>query len=208
MGAALTKSRRFEPGTTGWSAEDFDDPEFVSQWEAGRYEIVEGVLTKMSPPDYFGNRRLQWLTRLIERHLDATGTPGSFAQDVDVILSNGRIVRADAVFMTPRDEQARKDAVTAVPAGKEQSRRLRVPPTLIIESVSEGHESHDRRTKRRWYAEFRVPHYWIIDTEHRCIECLVLDGGEYRLEQSLSGDAELRPLLFPGLAIPLKQVWV
>ena len=208
MSDAVTRPRPFEPGTTGWSADDFSDPEFVHQWDAGRYEIVEGVLTKMPPPEYFGNKRLGWLIRLIERHLDATGHPGSFAEDVDVVLSGGRVVRADAVFMTPEDERANDEAVAAAAVGKELSKRLRVPPTLIIESVSEGHESHDRRTKRRWYAEFEVPNYWILDTDHCRIECLVLEGAGYRVEQSLSGDAELRSSLFPELVVPLRQVWV
>jgi Uma2 family endonuclease len=206
MSEAVTKSRPFEPGTTGWSADDFNDPEFVRQWDAGRYEIVEGVLTKMSPPAWFANKRLQMLTRMIERHLDANGAPGAFGQDIDLILSNGRVVRADAVFLTPQDERAQEEAAAST-VGKEQSKRLLVPPTLIIESVSEGHESHDRRTKRRWYAEFQVPHYWIVDTDNCWIECLVLEGGAYRVEQSLSGDAELKPSLFPGLVVRLKQVW-
>lgn len=47
-----TSSRPFEPGTTGWTVHDLDDPEIERQWFEGRYEIVEGVLTKM-PPAYF-----------------------------------------------------------------------------------------------------------------------------------------------------------
>lgn len=52
MSRAATSSRPFEPGTTGWTVHDLDDPEIERQWFQGRYEIVEGVLTKI-PPAYF-----------------------------------------------------------------------------------------------------------------------------------------------------------
>ena len=44
-----TTSRKFRPGTTGWTAGDLDDPAIEATWERGRYEIVEGVLTKLPP---------------------------------------------------------------------------------------------------------------------------------------------------------------
>jgi hypothetical protein len=41
--------KTFEPGTTGWSIDYLDDPEFEPRWCEGRYEISDGVLTKMPP---------------------------------------------------------------------------------------------------------------------------------------------------------------
>src|SRR4051794_28272913 len=45
----LAEPKTFEPGTTGWSIDDLDDPEFEARWCAGRYEISDGVLTTMPP---------------------------------------------------------------------------------------------------------------------------------------------------------------
>jgi Uma2 family endonuclease len=206
MAEIVTPSRPLEPGTTGWSAANLADPEFAFQWDEGRFEIVEGVLTKMPPPMYFGNKRLHKLIKLLDNHLDKSGQEGSIAQDVDVILLETRVIRADAVFLTPQDEE-RQRRINATMGVSEEEGRLRVAPTLIIQSVSRGHELHDRRTKRLWYAEAGVAHYWIFDVYQQSLECLILDKGSYRIDQSGQGPAELRPTLFPGLTLQLSQIW-
>jgi len=40
------RRRKFEVGTTGWTADDLDDERIERHWESGRYEIVEGVLNE------------------------------------------------------------------------------------------------------------------------------------------------------------------
>ena len=49
VGAKPAK-KRFVAGTLGWTADDLDDPRIERLWDQGRYEIVEGVLTQMPPP--------------------------------------------------------------------------------------------------------------------------------------------------------------
>jgi Uma2 family endonuclease len=85
--------------------------------------------------------------------------------------------------------------------------RLLVPPTLVIESISMGHADHDRETKRRWYAEFGVPNYWLLDAYEQTLECLKLDRTDYAVDCAGRGESELRPSSFPGLLIPLRTVW-
>lgn len=46
--AGSKADKPFEPGTTGWTAADLDDPRIEREWFRGRYEIVEGVLTLLS----------------------------------------------------------------------------------------------------------------------------------------------------------------
>ena len=58
--------------------------------------------------------------------------------------------------------------------------RLRVPPTLVIENISKGHESEDRVVKRRYYEEAAIPNYWMLDVYARSLECLVLKRGNMR----------------------------
>jgi Uma2 family endonuclease len=206
MSDVITPSRPLEPGTTGWSAANFADPNFAFQWDEGRYEIVEGVLTKMPPPMYFGSKRLLRLISIIMRHMEESGHAGAFALDVDIILRETRVVRADAVFLTPQDEDHQRQ-INADLGIREEEGRLRIPPTLIIESTSRGHEPHERRTKRQWYAEAGVAHYWIFDTQQQSLECLVLEKNAYRVDQANKGADELRPSLFPGLILPLAEIW-
>ena len=214
MPRGATTSKPFKPGTTGWGASDLDDPEVEAKWFQGRYEIIEGVLSEMPAAYFSSSNSLYELQLRISLHQRASGIHGKFANDVDIVLDEPRVVRVDAAWMTPQDQVKQSAAVAAAPppaapGGPRDPKRTRilVPPTLIIESLSPGHESHDRRTKRKWYAEFGVPNYWLFDPFARSLECLVLEKDAYRTEQHAKGDGELRPSLFPGLVVPLAQVW-
>jgi Uma2 family endonuclease len=84
--------------------------------------------------------------------------------------------------------------------------RWLVPPTLIIESISLGHEAHDEETKLRWYEQLGAPNYWLLNGYAKTLRCLVLENGKYRIDQEGRDEAELRPSLFPGLVLPLKDL--
>jgi hypothetical protein len=201
--------REFIPGTTGWTVDDLDDPEIERLWVAGRYEIVEGVLTLMPAAYYDGGFALKRLVRMVDDHALTLGLGDGFSTEVDLILNKRRLPVVDAVFLSPDDRTKQKAAHAAT--GKRKTLkygRILIPPTLIIESISPGHEAHDRVTKRRWYAEAKVPNYWLLDAMQRSLECLVLDGNDYRVDQSGQESAELRPSMFPGLVIPLARLWV
>lgn len=202
-----TSSKLFEPGTTGWTAGDLDDPVIEQQWFNGRYEIVEGVLTKMPAAYFAGGDSLQALIIAVTDHVRLHGPKGRFATEVDIVVEEPRVAVADAVFLTAEQRKLQNEASRR--AGKRDERRTRIliPPMLIIESVSPGHELHDQRTKRFWYAEFGVANYWILDAYQKTLECLVLEGNEYRVDQKGAADAEIKPAIFPGLTIPLRDLW-
>ena len=145
--------------------------------------------------------------KLVDRHLEAEGIKGKFATEVDIVIDEFRVARADAVLLLPED--ARRQKQTARAAGRRDVKRTRilVPPTLVIESASPGHEEHDKRVKKRWYAEFGVPNYWIVDAFTRTIECLRRKGGRYVSDLKGKDRQVIRPGAFEGLAIPLAQVW-
>jgi Putative restriction endonuclease len=200
--------RELAVGTTGWTAEDLDDPVVERFWLAGRYEIVEGVLTQVAAAAYLdGTGSLTKLVSILSNHIDATGLGGMIAQETDVVLESMRVPRVDAVYLTA-DALRAQEAINAKsrrPRGKYG--RVRVVPTLAIESVSPGHEAHDRKTKRRWYAEAGVHHYWLLDAFGKSLECLVLRGQSYQTELLGRDGDELRPSLFPGLVIRVSQLW-
>lgn len=200
--------REFVPGTTGWSVDDLDDPEIERLWSQGRYEIVEGVLTQMAAALFDGGSALQELLFLLRQHIEAKGIGGRLATEVDLVLGKRRLPIVDAVFLSTDDLQKQKAAHAATGKRKQvKYGRILVPPTLVIESVSLGHESHDRETKRGWYAEAQIPNYWLFDGQERTLECLVLAGNAYRLDQSGRDSDEVFPSAFPGLAIPLARLW-
>ena len=185
-----------------------DDPQIERQWENAHYEIIEGVLTEMAPAYYDGGVALANLEFLILDFVKRTKLGGHFAHEVDFILASKRLVKPDSVFMTPEDERRQKKANAKLAKPRMIYGRLLLPPTLCIESVSLGHEAHDRETKRAWYAEFSVPNYWLLDAHERTLECLVLKGSSYRVDQAGQFKDLLRPSLFPGLVIKLAHIWL
>ena len=207
MARAATSSKPFKAGTTGWTAADLDDPRIEGKWLRGSYEIIEGVLTR-TPPAYFtGSAASHKLAYRLTAHLESQGLPAELGPEVDIVIDDTRVLKADYAYLTPRDLRRQSDASRA--AGKPDPRRARiyVPPTLIIESVSPGHEQHDERTKRKWYAEFGVPNYWLLNAFDRTLRCLVLEAGAYREDASGREADEVRPSAFPGLVIPLRDIW-
>ncbi|MEX2214252.1 MAG: Uma2 family endonuclease [Phycisphaeraceae bacterium] len=207
----LPELRPFEPGTTGWSADDLNDPEIEKLWESGHYEIVEGVLTTMAAAYFQGGSALYRVIRQFDSFRDAHGIKGDFGFEADLIVSARRVARVDAAFLTPDDMERQRLANLNHPRwGRKKLKygRLLVPPTLIIESISLGHESHDRETKRGWFAEFGVPHYWIVDSFEHTLDCLTLREGKYEIDQSGRENDVLKPTLFTGLEIQLAKLWL
>jgi Uma2 family endonuclease len=207
MPATTAPSKAFTPGTTGWAASDLDDPRIEAKWMRGSYEIVDGVLTTMPPAYFAGGKALFNLMIAVREHQTRQGVKGDFSIEVDIVVDEERVAKADAVWMTPTEQK--RQAQASHRAGKPDPERARilVPPSLIIESVSPGHEAHDRKTKRRWYAEFGVPHYWLLDGYARTLECLSLERGRYRVDASGKQAQLIRPRMMSGLAIRLASVW-
>jgi Uma2 family endonuclease len=187
--------------------DDLRDPHIAPLWEAGHYEIVEGVLTVMPPAYFDASHAVGRLVRVVEQHLERTGTPGEFSYEVDLVISPQRVARVDVVFTTPQDLTRQREVNAESGEPELTYGRLLVPPTLIVECVSKGHERHDRVTKRRWYEEFGVPNYWVFDAYQRRLECLMMRSGRYEVDVVGQGDDELRPQLFGGLILPLARLW-
>jgi Uma2 family endonuclease len=201
--------KRFVPGTTGWSEDDLDEPRIEARWERGGYEIVEGVLARTPAAYLQESLPLGRLVRQVERHLETNRLPGEFAFGVDLVVDPIRVARVDALLLTP--EQIRKQA--QIEARRKRPRpisygRLRVAPQLIIESISIGHELHDRQTKLGWYRTFGLSHYWLLDPFRRTLDCLRLEGNDYVIDAAAAESAELTPTLFARLVLRLGEIWV
>ena len=192
----------------GWSAADLEDQAVYHLYAEGRYEIHNGVLVKMPASLFYSGAAASGLTYVIRPYLKARALAPIFAPEVDIEVEPDRVVRSDYVGVWG-DDRAKFDALTFPPPRTHWSEHiLTIPPTLVIGAVSQGHERHDRQTKRRWYADLGVRHYWIVDGLRRTLDCLLLEGIAYR-DEVAGHDAEVvSPPSLSGLAIPLADVWV
>src|SRR5690348_9893864 len=105
MKDSISTSREFSPGVIGWTARDLEDPQIEQHWVEGGYEIVSGVLA-IRPPGFFaGARALVELLFVLKSHLNQVGISDDFGSGVDMILDEDCVVVADAVWMTPADQE-------------------------------------------------------------------------------------------------------
>lgn len=209
MSMVADEERVFKIGTLGWTADDLDDPKFERLWEQGRYEIIEGVLTEMPPAQFDSSASFVRLITRLQQHVDENNLGGSLAVETDIIVDLRKVAVADGVYLTAEklDQQAALYAKKPNRKAGVRFGRLLVPPTLVIESVSLGHETHDRETKFKWYADMGVSHYWLFYGHRRLLECYALDKGNFRLEVAGQGNQQISPSVFAGLKIDLGRLW-
>lgn len=196
-----------QPGTMGWTLNDLSDPAIRLLWDQGRYEILDGVLTVMPPAYFRGGSVADNLKFLLRTYFISVKIPAAFSGEVDIAISSERVVRADGVVICG-DDLRKFDALKFDPPRTDwRDHELILPPTIVIESVCQGHEAHDHVTKRKWYAEFKIPNYWIVDGTRRTLECLRLDRDRFVVDVAGKQNDILSPSAFPGLTIALSDVW-
>ena len=159
------------------------------------YELHDGALSVTPAPGTRQQRVSSALNSVLKRHVTARGLGEVLYAPVDVILADSTIVQPDLVYL----DSTRAHLVS--------ERGIEGPPTLVVEILSPHTTSIDRSTKRRLYAWFGVPHYWIVDPESRTIEAYALVEREYELVARASGDAPASLPPFPDLALVPESLW-
>jgi Uma2 family endonuclease len=84
-------------------------------------------------------------------------------------------------------------------------------PDLVVEILSPGTRRRDKGRKRAIYDREGVREYWIVDPESRSITALRRPRADAGLSDvttlTLDAGATLDSPLFPGLRIPLRDVF-
>lgn len=163
--------------------------------DGNRYEILDGdlfVTPAPSPQHQLVSRNLQFTIHQFARE---HGLGEIFAAPIDLILAATTVAQPDLVFVS----QERRAIVT--------NRGIEGAPDLVVEILSSTTTKTDRTTKARLYARYGIRHYWILDPESRNLEAYELSGNAYHLASTLTGESTFSPSLFPGLTIPLADVW-
>ncbi len=80
-------------------------------------------------------------------------------------------------------------------------------PDLVVEILSPSTQARDRGVKMKRYAAAGVPHYWILVPRERALEAYVLGEQGYELTGVYGPGSTFRPELFPGLEVPVDELW-
>jgi Uma2 family endonuclease len=160
-----------------------------------RYEILDGELFVTPAPSSRHQQVSINLAFLLVQHVRARHLGRILDAPIDVIFEPTTVAQPDIVFI-----RTERDAIVA-------DRGIEGSPDLVVEILSPSSVRQDRITKAALYARFGVPYYWIVDPDAGTVELYELAGDAYRLVAKESGDARIRPALFPGLAIDLVEVF-
>ena len=162
-----------------------------------RHEILDGEHVMTPSPVTRHQTACGNIFALIWTFLHQNPRGRVFAAPLDVVLSEVDVVQPDLVFVSA----ARLDVITEI--------NLSGAPDLVVEVLSENTRRRDEVVKRRLYARFAIPEYWLVDAELETVRVLRLAEGSYREAAFLSRETDdvLTTELLAGLRIPLVEIF-
>ena len=159
-----------------------------------RYEILDGGLNVIASP----NRRHQCVARSLYDHLASLARRGLgevYFAPLAVILDDHSVVEPDLLYVSKERSHILAD------------RGIEGAPDLVVEILSPSSRRTDAHTKSKLYARTGVRHYWIADPELDRLELYRLAGSGYEHLATVESPAIVLPEDFPGLRIPLDDVF-
>ena len=160
-----------------------------------RYEVLDGALYVTPPPGWGHQYSGDTLFGHLWSHIRAHDLGRIVTAPVGVVLDDENGVEPDIVFVS----KERLGIIT--------EKGVIGAPDLIVEVLSPGTQSRDRGVKMRRYAAAGVPHYWLLGYRRRRLEAYRLGSGGYALTGAYGPGDIFRPELFPGLEIPMDDLW-
>lgn len=161
-------------------------------------ELHDGVPILMPSPTPRHQELYRALVKFIEKWIDGGGQGLLYYQPVDLKVDDYKVLVPDLLYYATNNRSA---------VISENNKYLRAVPDLVVEIVSPSSQNTDRFYKFDVYAEIGVKYYWTIDPEFWIFQAFRLVEGEYRFEASLSDEGEFAPEVFPGLKIPMAELF-
>lgn len=168
----------------------WDTPE-----DGNRYEVIDGQLYMTPPPGWSHQVGVANLLLIVGAHVRDNGLGHVVPAPVGVKLDDENGLQPDLVYVS----NERASIIT--------ERGVMGAPDLVVEVLSPSTRGRDLGVKLRRYAAAGIPHYWIMDRGPR--ELRVLRLGPAGCEEAgrfLPGSV-FEPDLFPGLRIPISELW-
>jgi Uma2 family endonuclease len=168
-----------------WTRDEVLDLIARNPLTAPRYELVDGVLLVTPAPNRLHQNAVAEMLMTLRGYLRTQPQVGqALMSPADVMLEAGTTVGPDVFVMSKYEAERLFD--------KGPIREV----ALAVEVLSPRDRSGDRTHKRRLYQR-RIPEYWIVDAEERCIEVWLPDSAAPMLARA---QIEWRPA---GATTPL-----
>ncbi len=160
-----------------------------------RYEFNDGELVEMTPATVFHNDLMMFFTFFLQSEINHSNHPYCVRVNSTQIFNGKRTRRPDVLVMTTAQSKSLGN----------QPDILHEPCLLVIEIVSPTCRSVDTVEKRKEYAQFGIPEYWIVDFLVGTFSVLNLVNGSYI--EKVYREAELIASdIFPSISLSMNQV--
>jgi Uma2 family endonuclease len=164
--------------------EEYDRLGALGMFEDERVELLEGVITAMSPQGPEHQWSIVSATECLVRMLSGRAS-------VRCQLPFGA-----GDFSEPEPDFALVPPTTGLAGTPEKA--------LLVIEVSDSTVRRDREIKSALYAQAGVPEYWLIDVPRRVLEVRTKPvSGTYTRMETFERVAKIRPVSFPDLELEL-----
>jgi Uma2 family endonuclease len=174
-----------------FKAEDiFDAPE-----DDKIYEVIDGELYVSPSPSWRHQVAVSHLHGILYPFIRSHNLGEIVTVPLGVVLDPDDGVEPDLVYVS----RERMDIIT--------DRGIQGAPDLVVEVLSPSTRSRDLGLKLRRYAAAGVPHYWVLDTDAHELMPFRLGAQGYDPIGTFGPGTLFRPEIFPGLEIPIDDLW-
>ncbi len=158
-----------------------------------RYELVDGQLELMSPAPMVRHQLIS--TELLSKLRDTCYSDYIIVQaPVDLIVSPQHVRQPDLIMI----HRSRMHIIT--------QRGIMGPPDLVVEIVSPSTLRRDKVDKRKAYAQFQVPEYWIVEPTLGILEQYVLHDHRYELVNVYQEDELVQSNHVPCIRFSMSEI--
>jgi Uma2 family endonuclease len=160
-----------------------------------RRELTYSVVREPPAPFYSHQHVALLVARLLSDHVEALKLGRVGIAPIDVILDRERalVLQPDVLFI----------AAGRLSIIHEQ---IEGAPDLVVEVLSIGTESYDRREKLDWYRQYGVREYWIADPSTETLTVADFTSGAVAL-QTIERSGVIRSTVFPDLQATVRQLF-
>ena len=159
------------------------------------YEVIDGDLYVTPAPAWIHQRVVARLFFFVAQHVFASQLGEVVTAPTGVVLDDENGLQPDILFIS----NERRGIIS--------ERGVAGAPDLVVEILSPSTRARDLGIKLRRYAAAGVPYYWTLDPVARVLEERRLTGDGYELLGAHGEHDVFRPAVFPGLEVPLAELW-
>jgi Uma2 family endonuclease len=169
----------------------------LEQWpdDGRRYELYGGEVIVVPAPLPIHQVVALRVYDVLKPYAEANGGL-ALCSPLDIVFSEYDVLQPDVVFF----DAERRGRINLQAA-------IRIVPNLVVEVLSRSTAARDRGRKRKVFARYGVPEYWIIDPSVQTLEVLRNAAGAFDQVAAFEREALATAATLHGLTFPLTNLF-